>query len=319
MRPHTTLPDSVHTIDCHYTAPKHAAAFLVVEGDRALFVDNNTQRALPRLLEALKVHGLTPAQVDYAIITHVHLDHAGGTAALLEACPNAIALAHPKAARHLISPERLVQGAKAVYGETAFAELYGEVTGVAEERVQCIEDETRLAWGRRELRFFHTLGHASHHMCLYDPVSNGVFTGDSFGLGVSPYEGGADPFLVCSSSPPDFDPIEAGRSLESILATGAEWAYLPHFGVIDQLDRAAEMLRRSLAQFVDIIEAAQAQGLAEEALQAFCEVRMRDAFTAHLKWCGVRDVEAALAWLGSDVHINAMGLAHYIRRQARKT
>jgi len=115
--------DSVVTVDCNHLMPKFAAAYLIVEGDRAAFVDNNTSRATPLLMQALDTHGLRPEQVIYAIVTHVHLDHAGGTSALLRECPNAVAMAHPRAARHLVSPSRLVAAVKSVYGESTFDDL----------------------------------------------------------------------------------------------------------------------------------------------------------------------------------------------------
>ena len=88
MNPQTGL-DTLHTIDCHYMGPRRAAAYLIVEDRRAAFVDNNTVHAVPHLLQGLEAAGVTPEQVEYLIVTHVHLDHAGGTAGLLAHCPNA--------------------------------------------------------------------------------------------------------------------------------------------------------------------------------------------------------------------------------------
>jgi len=90
--------DDIITIDCHYLdQPEFAAAYLMTEGEEAAFIDNNTNHALPRLLRALDDAGLSPQQVRYLIVTHVHLDHAGATSALAKACPNAVVLAHPRA------------------------------------------------------------------------------------------------------------------------------------------------------------------------------------------------------------------------------
>ncbi|MBY0370332.1 MBL fold metallo-hydrolase, partial [bacterium] len=116
---------SLDTIDCGYCFDDFAASFLLVEGNRAAFVETNTAHAVPRFLEALRKRGLGPEAVDYIVVTHVHLDHAGGTAALAAACPQARVLAHPRAARHLKDPSKLVASAKAVYGEERFSELYG--------------------------------------------------------------------------------------------------------------------------------------------------------------------------------------------------
>lgn len=307
--PEFALPPTVIPVDCHYTGRGKAACFLIVEDGRAAFVDNNTSKALPYLIAALEANNLTTQDVEYAIVTHVHLDHAGGTAALLERCPRAAVLAHPKAARHLVDPSRLAAGARSVYGED-FDTLYGEIRGVPEDRVRVVEDEEVLRWGSRRLRFFHTLGHASHHVCIHDDKSNGVFTGDSFGLALNWMVRPGPPFAVATTAPPDFDPEEARKSARRIVGTGADYAYLPHFGVHQNLERHAEMLERSIGQMEAIVPAAAAQELEGAALQRFCQQRVRAAMEEQLAWCGVDDPEADLAWLGEDIAINAMGLAH---------
>ena len=304
---------NIITVDCHYAAPQRAAAYLLLEEGRAAFVDNNTARALPHLLDALAKAGLRPEAVEYAIITHVHLDHAGGTAALLEACPNATALAHPKAARHLIDPARIIAGATAVYGAAAFAELYGEIKPVPAERVRTVVDNEALQWGTRELRFLHTLGHATHHMCILDAREQAIFTGDSFGLGLNESVRPGPPFYVATSAPPDFDPDEARKTIHRILATGAQYACLPHFGIHTNLPQAAKILLRFLDQLAAILDEAVHQP--DESLDAFCRNRVQEATEAHLRWCGVSDIDFDLAWLGTDIEINAMGVAHAARRR----
>jgi len=304
---------NIITVDCHYAAPQRAAAYLLLEEGRAAFVDNNTARALPHLLDALAKAGRRPEDVEYVIITHVHLDHAGGTAALLEACPNATVLAHPKAARHLIDPARLIAGATAVYGAAAFAELYGEIKPVPAERVRSIADNETLQWASCELRFLHTLGHATHHMCILAPRDQTIFTGDAFGLGLNESVRPGPPFYVATSAPPDFDPDEARKTVHRILATGAQYACLPHFGIHTNLARAGETLLRFLDQLTAILDDAVHQP--DETLDAFCRNRVREATEAHLRWCDVSDVDFDLAWLGTDIEINAMGLAHAARRR----
>ncbi|EJP18291.1 metallo-beta-lactamase domain protein [Leptospira interrogans str. FPW2026] len=98
----------LYTIDCDYISPGIACAYLIVENGEAAFVENNTNHSIPILLEELQKVGRKPEDVKYIIITHVHLDHAGGTGLLAKYCPNATILAHPKAAKHLINPERLI-------------------------------------------------------------------------------------------------------------------------------------------------------------------------------------------------------------------
>src|SRR5690242_7173105 len=118
---------SIDTIDCHYVMPNFAAAYLLADQGKAAFVDNNTTHSVPTLMNALKQRGLEPKDVQFIMVTHVHLDHAGGTSALATLCPNAVVLAHPRAAPHLIDPRKLVSSARAVYGDAIFDQLYGKI------------------------------------------------------------------------------------------------------------------------------------------------------------------------------------------------
>lgn len=313
----STPPSSIITVDSLYDRPERAAVFLVVEGDRAAFVDNNTTLAIPHLLAALAARGMTPDQVDYAIVTHVHLDHAGGTAELIKHCPNATVLAHPKAARHLIDPSRIVAGATAVYGEEAFAQRYGVIDPVPEERVRSMEDGETLVWGRRTFTFLHTKGHASHHFCIHDSGDNALFAGDAFGLSRMSSMRPGPAFTVCTSSPPEFDAEEARISVRRILDTGADWVYLTHYGYFDDLNARADELLRSIDDLERIAREGAASGLYGKALQDFCKERIVRAFDAHLRTCGVLDPEADMAWLAEDIGLNAMGLGIYAERLRR--
>lgn len=310
---------SISTIDCHYVQPGKAAAYLIVEGDEAAFVDNNTRFAVPRLLQALVSQGLQAEQVRWIIVTHVHLDHAGGTAALQEACPNATVLAHPKTARHLIDPARLVAGSRVVYGADAFDALYGDIAPVPEEHVRIMGDDETLSWGARTLRFFNTYGHASHHFSIYDDASNSVFSGDAFGVGRSALSRPGPGFLICSSSPTDFDADEAHRSIERILATGADRVYITHFGGFDNLPQHADLMHQAIDDMEAILQDMIQSDEQESQLQAWGEARVAEALEAQLRRCKVADFEADRAWLENDVKLNTMGLIFQAQRRRPKT
>ena len=197
---------------------------------------------MPLLLQKLEAEGLSPEQVDYAIVTHIHLDHSGGSSALLEACPNAKLLCHPKAARHLIDPSRLVASSQAVYGEEQFAELYGEIRPIPEERVRIMEDDSVVQWGSRSFRFLHTRGHADHHFVIHDSGSEGVFTGDSFGIAYPILQKPDTPFLFPSTSPTQFHAEEARKSVRRIRDCGAARLFLTHFGEFTDLETGEAQL-----------------------------------------------------------------------------
>jgi glyoxylase-like metal-dependent hydrolase (beta-lactamase superfamily II) len=304
------LVDSVVTVDPNYIHPGRAAVYLIDAGGRAAFVDANTPRALPIFLDALKARDLRPEDVEYIVVTHVHLDHSAGTAALLETCPNAVALVHPRGERHLVDPARLVRSAKHVYGEDVFASLYGTVDAIAPERIRSVEDGESLPFGNRTLTFLHTPGHAKHHLCIHDSGSNGIFTGDTFGVAYPPVQHGTRPYLMCSGPPTDFNAEQARESVRRIVATGAERAYLTHFGPFEPVKEGAEELLRSIDDMEAVRAAAAVSGLHGVDLRAFCAERVREAILRQMERCGIQVGPDDWHWLTADLHMNTLGLAH---------
>ena len=267
---------------------------------------------MPLLLEALKREGLTPAQVELVIITHVHLDHAGGTSQLMKACPQATLLAHPRAAKHMIDPAKLIQSARQVYGDEPFEKMYGRIEPIPAERVRTVEDGEQIAFGSgAPLRFVHTRGHANHHMCIYEPETASVFTGDSFGLAYPALQR-SGLFVFPSTSPTDFDYSEAVASLEKIQATGASVAYPTHFGAVTDLTAAARQLRAHLDFSRDLLK--RAERLSDEELTPFFDRELTAHLEAAAQAQGLRLTDSDRELVRLDVELNAQGLAHVARK-----
>lgn len=308
---------TVHTIDCHYLgAPGVAAAYLMIEGERASFVENNTALAVPRLLEALEAAGRTPEQVEYVFVTHVHLDHAGGSSALMEACPNAVLMAHPRAVRHLVDPSKLVASAKQVYGEERFRALYGEIHPIPEHRVKAVEDGTRIVWGSRTLEFFHTRGHANHHLCIEDSKTRGIFTGDAFGLAYPALQEKGT-FAFPSTSPTDFIPEAATAVVAQIAGRKPERVFPTHFGEHTDVNEIARQLASDIAFSAALMEEARGTSLEGEALDRFCRERLQRRFEERLSSRGIEATAEVWQLLELDLDLNAQGIA-WAAMKARK-
>ncbi|MFT4622557.1 MAG: glyoxylase-like metal-dependent hydrolase (beta-lactamase superfamily II) [Myxococcota bacterium] len=308
----------IRTIDCHYMgAPGVAATYLFRAGPDAVFVETNTSAAVPRMLAALAHEGLSPEQVKYIIITHVHLDHAGGAGALLQACPNAILLAHPRAAPHAIDPSRLVTSATAVYGAERFAALYGEVVPVPAERVRIMADGETLELHGRTLTFLHTRGHANHHFVVHDTGSDAVFTGDAFGV-LYPALQTNGTLAFPSTSPTDFDPAAAREAVHRIVATGAVRVFPTHMGEHTEIDAIAGMLDTQLLAAEAVLDEADASGLDGEALDRFCAERVHAGFVALLSAHGLADDPRAWEVVAIDEDLNAQGVAFAVRKRRYK-
>ena len=298
----------IRTIDCHYIQPGFAASFLVHEEGEAYFVETNTFHAVPHLLKALSEEGIEREGVKWIAVTHVHLDHAGGAFALVKACPEAMVLAHPRAAKHLIDPGKLVASAKTVYGEEAFERLYGDIQPVPADRVRILEDGEELLFHGAKLHCIYTRGHANHHFCLFDPVLNGIFTGDSFGLAYPDLQRNGL-FIFPSTSPTDFDPTAAKETLDLILASGAKRAFLTHFGELRDLDAAREQLLAHL-NFSEMLYEQAKSGTEEfEVLRNRFAPELRKDFAELASRAGLTLTSEDWRMVAADLRLNADGIA----------
>ncbi len=300
---------SRHTIDCD-VLPRFTAAYLRIAGDECAFVEAHTVYALPRLLGALAEHGKRPEDVRWIVVTHAHLDHAAGAGGLLAACPHATLLAHPRAAQHLIDPAKLVASATRVYGEARFAALYGTIVPAPAERVRALDDGATFELGGATLRVHHTSGHAKHHFVVEDPALSTVYTGDAFGL-VYPALQHAGRFAIASTSPIDFDPAEARKSLDLIVGLGADHACLTHFDAVSDVAEVAAQVRTWVDRSEGWLEECLATDAPLEVQTARVAAQYRAALAAH------RLTADDLSVLALDVDLNAQGIAVAAERRRK--
>lgn len=307
-------------IDCEYLYPQVACSFLLQSscGSRAAIIETNTNHAVPRIVDAVKKAGFAKDAVQYIIVTHVHLDHAGGAAALLKHYPDALLVAHPRAARHLIDPSRLVASAKSVYGEQAFTSMYGTIEPAAKERVIIPEDNSSIPFGSGELQFLYTRGHANHHFVVVDYHTSTVFTGDSFGLAYPALQVGSYPLLFASSSPTDFDPDAAVESVHKIVETGVRQAGLTHFGLWQDMAQGSRQMLHSLSALKEILNDARKFSGSENELIEFCISRVREFLTSELEKRGIQITEKIEKLIKMDTELNGQGIAFPVLRERSK-
>ena len=304
----------IHTIDTGFVRPQFDAAYLVVERGRAAFIDCGTNHAVPRLLAALDGAGLSPAAVDWLILTHVHLDHAGGAGELIARLPNARLLVHPRGARHMIDPAQLWAGASAVYGEAVMEQTYGRLRPIAAERVVEAADGHVVELAGRALRCLDTPGHARHHLCVFDARANVCFTGDTFGLSYREFDGAHGPFILPTTSPVQFDPVALHASIDRLIALRPAAMYLTHYGRVEEVERLAADLHAQIDAMVALARAAAGQPDRHAALMASLTDLYAERARAH-GWAHGR--EALRQLLAMDIELNAQGLAIWLDASRR--
>lgn len=226
-----------------------AACYLLETDTAVAVVETGNNHSTGRILSVLANRGRRPEEVSHVIVTHVHLDHAGGTGSLMQELPNATLVVHPRGARHMIDPSRLEASARAVYGDEEYEKQHGALIGVPEERLRIMEDGGELQIGARNLQFIDTPGHARHHFCVWDEVSRGWFSGDTFGISYRELDTAAGPFIFPTTTPIQFDPPALIDSIGRLMEREPENVYLTHFGRVRDPQRLSGDLVTGVRQF----------------------------------------------------------------------
>ena len=302
----------IHTIDTGFVRPQFDAAYLVVHDGRGAFIDCGTNHAVPHLLSALAEADIDASQVDWLILTHVHLDHAGGAGELMTHLPNARLVVHPRGARHMIDPSQLWAGALAVYGEEVMEKAYGRLRPVPRERVVEAPDGHIVDLRGRLLRCIDTPGHAKHHLAVYDKYANVCFTGDTFGLSYREFDTDSGVFILPTTTPVQFDPDALHDSINRLLTLKPDAMYLTHYGRVEEVERLAIKLHALIDDMVAVAQ--HCEGLPDRHARLVSELtELYAARTAEHSWHGDRD--ELLRWLGMDIELNAQGLGVWLDRE----
>jgi len=235
----TRLEPHIFQIDLKPAGFNHFIASYVVKAKKVAIVETGPTATIPNLLEGLKEIDVRVEDVDYVAVSHIHLDHGGGTGALNH-MPKAKLIVHQRGATHVVNPQKLWKQSQQVLGKVA--ELYEEPMPVAKERVIATEDGMTFDLGEDiQLRVIETLGHASHHQSFFEKRSQGVFPGDAAGVYIPQHN------AIIPTTPPPFHLEKALASLEKLGRLKPKALYYSHFGeatdALEKLQKYAEQLR----------------------------------------------------------------------------
>lgn len=307
--------DGITLIDTGYLRPRLCAAYLVHgEGGRAALVDCGTAPCAPRVLEAIDAAGVARDAIDWVLVTHVHLDHAGGAGPLMQALPGARLVVHPRGAPHMIDPSRLIEGARRVYGEAMFARDHAGMLPVDASRVVAADDGHVVPLAGRPLRCTDTPGHALHHYSVWDAATRSWIAGDAFGLSYRELDTARGAFAVPTTSPVQFDPEQMKASIRRMVSEGPAAIRVAHYGIVTECARLADDLVARVDAMVAI-----ARGVEDaEARHARIVDGLTMLYVEAAAEHGIDEpAQAVAAVLGGDIEINAQGLGVWLDRLAK--
>ncbi|MFY4773546.1 MBL fold metallo-hydrolase [Metabacillus sp. RGM 3146] len=307
------LNDSIHIIDSHDLNREGRTSSYLIQDEKTVLLEPSASPSVPYLLSGLKQLNVSPEAIDYIIVTHIHLDHAGGTGLLLKSCPNAKVIVHPKGARHLANPKRLIEGARAVYG-SKFDELFSPILPIPESRILVKEDGETLEIGKnRTLEFIDSPGHANHHFSILDSLSRGIFTGDTIGIFYQELLDQGLEFYLPSTSPNQFDPKKMMASAEKISKYNPEVIYFSHYGASFSPEKAFSSLEKWLPVFLEAAETSLLASNNDGGTAAIKELLFKKVQT-YLRSEGIPDTHRVYEILELDLSVCAMGLADYFKK-----
>jgi glyoxylase-like metal-dependent hydrolase (beta-lactamase superfamily II) len=298
----TRIADGGLEIDTLLGGWERVTAGYLVEGPEPVLIETGSQTSVPALVAALRDDlGVDAADLAGIAVTHIHLDHAGGAGDVAAAFPNATVYVHPRGARHLADPTKLVASAAQVYGDLLDT-LYGRLAPTDSERIHALEDgETIDIGNNRTLTTVDSPGHAKHHLALHDSDSGLLFVGDAVGVRL-PDAGVLRP----STPPPDFDLDQAIDSLHKFAARRPTGIALAHYGLVPDPATICEEAEETLRRWADVAERAYRE---ERDIAAALD----DAFAADLD--GVDPAQREKLETLNGVHSNAAGFRRWLEQR----
>ena len=306
----SNIADGISVIDSGYFSKDFAAIYLLRQGNEVAIIETGNKYSATNVQKALKMDGLSFSDVAYIIPTHVHLDHAGGAGELMNRCQNAQLIVHPRGARHMINPSKLIEGAMAVYGEENFNKLYGEIIPIDSSRVIEADDNFILDFEGRELKFIDTPGHARHHFCVWDKQTESMFTGDTFGISYRDLDKENEVYIFPSTSPVQFDPEALIKSIYKIMEYKPQRVCLTHFAAIKPTQKVVDQLIDGIHFVSNLAKKYATENNAELIIQD----EMMNYFLKGIEKIGNDDLEFCRDRLKLDVKINTQGLIYWQKK-----
>ncbi|KKI93866.1 beta-lactamase [Bacillus sp. SA1-12] len=315
-----TIDERISIIDSLDLGMQGRTSCYVLQDEKVVLFEPSASPSIPHLLDGLAELYIPLEKIAFIIVTHIHLDHAGGAGLLLEKCQNAKLIVHPKGAKHMIDPSRLISGARAVY-KNEFDRLFHPIIPVPEHRLLIKKHGEKIKIGNNSyLTFFDSPGHANHHFSIHDSVSNGIFTGDTVGIYYKDLLDQGIEFYLPSTSPNQFNPEAMLASVKMIDELQIDKIYFSHFGMSCHPKIVYSELRKWLPKFVDTAQKVVEKGkdTSFEECSKAVETELKSLVFNELLEQNIVIVDSVYDMLKLDLSVSAMGLVDYLRKNPNK-
>jgi glyoxylase-like metal-dependent hydrolase (beta-lactamase superfamily II) len=296
-------------VDTRMAGRSRLTSAYLLEGSEPTLVETGPTTSIEAVTAGLHSLGLQPEDLAHIVVTHIHLDHAGGVGRLSQRFPRALVWVHDRGVAHLADPQRLVASAARVYGEEQMRSLFGPVDPVPSDRLRSVSEGDRIPVGTRSLEVMYTPGHASHHIALVDSTSGAVFTGDALGIHLPDAR-----VLRPATPPPDID-VEVGvRSIERIRARAESVLLFSHFGPVKEVDELCSIASSRLRRWADIVRDALDQTDDLDRITELLERQTSSEFD-DAKDAGI-EIDMERYETLASMRMNAAGLVRYWKKRA---
>ncbi|MDA9719393.1 MBL fold metallo-hydrolase [Betaproteobacteria bacterium] len=250
----SSFDKNIFCFDANYIRKNFAGIHFINQNNKLLIVDTATNHSAKRFLNVLHSMNISPESVEWILLTHVHLDHAGGAGLLMKMCPNARLALHPRGVRHMVNPEKLWASVISVYGKEAAEKQYGQLIPVDENRVFAVDEGEVIRFQNRRLQIFDAPGHANHHIVIFDEESESFFTGDAFGIAYPELASEDGEFIFISSTPTQFEPVKFSKTIKKIIGQKPKSCFLTHFSKIMNIEKNGYELLKQIDEYVMITQ-----------------------------------------------------------------
>jgi glyoxylase-like metal-dependent hydrolase (beta-lactamase superfamily II) len=307
------VADGVTAVDTFMGGRARYTAGYLLDAAEPTLVETGPGTSVEPVTAALHHLGIDAAALAHVVVTHIHLDHAGGVGALSERFPRATIWVHERGTKHLVDPSRLVASATQAWGEREMAEFFLPVQPVDPPRLRPLGDGDEIAMGDRTLSVLDTPGHASHHVALVDDRTGAIFTGDALGIHVPDL-----PVLRPATPPPDFDLERYVASIDRIRAASRSILLFAHFGPLPDVDATCDLAIRRVRDWARVVEDGMRETDDPDELASRLEgAALDDIETGAEATLDLEMLEDRLRLL-SSIRMNAQGLARYWRKRRER-